>query len=147
MLWIFVVFLMGCVFTAYGIWENKTKYSDRQFSTGRVIEHRFPKSIGYMVIVNRACGMIIPVVELTNKNGKVITIPLNTGIPKMYLKDYPEFDIGGKLAVSFFGDNPKECYLENHCMKQTVVKTSMCLFGGIILIMFAVVMILFYISV
>lgn len=138
---------MGCAFTAYGIWENKTKYSNRQFSTGRVVEHHFPKSTGYMVILNHAYGMVTPVVEFKNKKGTVITAPLNSSISKMYLKDNLEFDIGGKLTVSFFGDTPKECYLENHCMKQTVIKTSISLFGGIILILFAVVMTIFYISV
>lgn len=147
MLWIFIVLLMGCVFMTYGIWENKTKYSDRQFSTGRVIEHQFPKSIGYMIILNHACGMVTPVVEFKNKKGTVITAPVNSSIPKISLKDNPEFDIGGELTVSFFGDNPKECYLENHHMKQTVIKTSISLFGGIILILFAVIMTVFYISV
>lgn len=147
MLWIFIVLLMGCVFMAYGIWENKTKYSNRQFSTGRVIGHQFPKSIGYMIILNYVCGMITPVVEFKNKKGNVITAPVNLSIPKKSLKDNPEFDIDGKLTVSFFGDNPKECYIENHHMKQTVIKTSISLFGGIILILFAVIMTVFHISV
>lgn len=132
---------------AYGIWENKTKYSNRQFSTGRVIEHQFPKSTGYMIILNCVFGMVTPVVEFKNKKGNVIAAPVNSSIPKKSLKDNPEFDIGGELTVSFFSDNPKECYLENHQMKQTVIKTSISLFGGIILILFAVIMTVFYISV
>lgn len=143
---ILIVLLIGCEFTAYGIWENKTKYSDMQFSNSRVVEHQFPKSIGYMVLLNHACGMVTPVVEFKNKKGTVITAPLSSSIPKISLKDNPEFDIGGELSVSFFGNNPKECYIENHCMKQTVIKTSTCLFGGIILILFAVIMTVFYIS-
>ncbi|MDE5619177.1 MAG: hypothetical protein K2I80_01435 [Ruminococcus sp.] len=82
MLWIFIVLLMGCVFMVYGIWENKTKYSNRQFSTGRVTEQQFPKSIGDMIILNHACGMVTPVVEFKNKKGTVITAPVNSSIPK-----------------------------------------------------------------
>ncbi|MCM1506554.1 MAG: hypothetical protein NC177_05390 [Ruminococcus flavefaciens] len=50
-----------------------------------------------------------------------MTAPLDSSIPKMYLKDIPKFDIGGKLTVSFSGE--------------------------IILILFTVVMTIFYISV
>ncbi len=146
---IIVFFVFGLITTAFGIWEQKTRYSDRQFATGTVVAHRAAKNHGNIVALaaNAALDIVTPVVEFTNSSGCVRTAPLHLNISKMMFEKFPEFDIGGELAISFFGDSPRECFLENHPMSQTVMKTSACLIIGIALLAVSVLLTAYYISI
>lgn len=146
---IIIFFVIGLIMTLFGIWEQKTRYSDRQFATGKVVAHKAVKSHENIVVVaaNATLDIVTPVVEFTNSSGCVKTAPLHLDISKMMFEKFPEFDIGGELTISFFGDSPRECFLENHPMSQTVIKTSACLIFGIALLAVSVLLTAYYISI
>lgn len=146
---ILIFFVIGLITTLFGIWKQKTSYSDRQFATGTIVAHKAVKNHGNIVIAatTATLGVVTPVVEFTNSSGCVKTAPLHLDVSKMMFEKFPEFDIGGELTISFFGDSPKECFLENHPMSQTVIKTSACLIVGIALLAVSVLLTAYYISI
>lgn len=146
---IIIFFVIGLITTLFGIWEQKTRYSDQQFAKGTVVAHKAAKNNGNIVLVtaNAALGTVNPVVEFTNSSGCVKTAPLHLDIIKPMLEKFPEFGIGGELTISFFGDSPKECFLENHPMSQTVMKISAFLLIGIALLVVTALLTAYYISI
>lgn len=146
---IIIFFVIGLITALFGIWEQKTRYSDQQFATGTVVAHKAARNNGNIVLVaaNAALDIVTPVVEFTNSSGCVKTAPLHLNISKMMFEKFPEFDIGGELTISFFGDSPRECFLQNHPMSQTVMKTSACLLIGIALLVVSALLTAYYISI
>lgn len=146
---IIIFFVIGLITTIFGLWEQKTRYSDKQFAYGTVVAHKSLKDNGNILTltVHYVLDFVVPIVEFKNSYGCVQTAPLHLKISRMLFAQYPEFDIGGTVSVSFFGDSPRECYLENHCMSQTVIKLSVCFVIGIALLVVAVLLTAYYISI
>ncbi len=152
---IIFVFIVGCLLTAFGIREQKTKFSDRQFAKAKVIGYRKPSAVsakpGMSALISAAYSavqIVNPVMEFKNKNGCTHSAPLHITIDKFSIaKNYPEFEVGSEVIVSFFGDSPKECFLENHPLHQTVLRTSVLLLAGIALLAAAILLTVYYISI
>ncbi len=152
---IIFISIVGCLLTAFGIREQKKKFSDRQFAKAKVIGYKTPHAVSSRPCMSLLASSIYsaaqifnPVVEFKNKNGCTHSAPLHITVDKFSIaKSYPEFEIGGELTVSFFGDSPRECFLENHPLHQTVLRTSMLLWAGIALLATTVLLTVYYISI
>lgn len=152
---IIFIFTAGCLLVAFGIRELKTKFSDRQFAKAKVIGYRKPPIVsarlGTSILISAAYStaqIVNPVVEFKNKNGCTHSAPLHITVDKFSIaKSYPEFEVGGEVMVSFFGDSPRECFLENHPLQQNVLRTSVFLLAGIALLATTVLLTVYYISI
>ncbi len=127
-----MIALCAVAFIAYGIWEHKKVYSNKQFCEAEVVGYERYSGTGLALkVTSAAIGMVNPVVAVTLSDGTTKNVKLYTPVMPEIIKQRPEFEIGGRLDVTFFGDSPKEAYLVNHPMAQTVLKFSAPLVIGI----------------
>jgi hypothetical protein len=91
--------------------------------------------------MSSAAGLKHPVVDVTLPDGALQTVRLNIAVNDDIIRQHPEFDIGGRVDVLFFGDDPKIAYLMNHPMSQTVVKTGAPMIIGIALTALSILLI------
>ena len=138
MLYIFVFLLIGIGATVYGVREQKTQYSEQHFAEAEVVGHQGVRSHNLsMTAMNAAIGNVNPVVGVQLPDGMRKVVPLHTQIPRSALSHYPELDVGGKVSVTFYGDDPTEVFLTGHPMAQTPVKCSTVLLIGIVFLLIA----------
>ncbi len=131
-----LLFLAGVGLTAYGIWEQKTVYSDQNFAVGRVVGYQNARSSGPARVMQAVADARHPIVLVTMESGEQRQIKLHDQI--IYGagigQKFPELQIGGEISVTYFGQNPKEAFLTDHPLAQTPVKTSTFLMIGLALI-------------
>ena len=142
-----IFLLIGIVCIGIGIYQKKT-YFDRQTMqgvqvTGYVKYENNAHGIPGLAIdaMSSAAGLKHPVVDVTLPDGALQTVRLNITVNDDIIGRYPEFDVGGRVDVLFFGDDPKIAYLMNHPMSQTVVKTGAPMIIGIVLTALSILLI------
>ena len=148
MIALFLFFLLiGIVCIGVGIYQKKT-YFDRQTMqsaqvTGYVKYENNAHGIPGLAIdaMSSAAGLKHPVVDVTLPDGALQTVRLNITVNDDIIEKYPEFDVGGRVDVLYFGNDPKIAYLMNHPMSQTVVKTGAPMIIGIVLTVFSFLLI------
>lgn len=129
---VIALFAVACI--AYGIWEHKNVYSKKQFCEAKVVGYQSTtERTLFMQAVAAVSGFVHPVVNVTLSDGSTQDVKLYTKVLPEIIKQFPEFAVGGRVDVTFFGDSPKEVYLVNHPMAETVVKFSVPLVIGIAL--------------
>lgn len=129
-----LILLCAVACIAYGIWEHKNRYSKQQFCEAKVVGYKTPNKGTLIRIASSALlGIVYPVVRVTMPDGTTQDVTLHTQIMTETLNVFPEFEIGGRVDVTFFGDSPQEAYLINHPMAETVVKFSVPLVIGVVL--------------
>lgn len=127
-----VLFAVGCI--AYGIWEHKNVYSKKQFCEAEVVGYQSVSGgTLFTMAVAAVTGYVHPVVRLTLSDDSMLDVKLHTKVLPEIIKQFPEFAVGGRVNVTFFGDTPREAYLVNHQMAETVMKFSVPLVVGIAL--------------
>ncbi len=128
-----LIALCAVAFIAYGIWEHKRVYSNKQFCEAEVVGYERYNAGGNLALTAAAAAasMVHPIVAVTLSDGTTKNVKLYTPVLPELIKQRPEFEIGGRLDVTFFGDSPQEAYLVNHPMAQTVLKFSAPLVIGI----------------
>lgn len=143
-----LLFVIGGVLLGVGIWEQKTKFGRQQFTEGEIIGFQPSKtnvSSPMGSAMRAVAGMVNPVAKVTLADGTVKQIRLHTEIPKITIDKFPDLQPGGKVSLTYFGDNPNVCYLVGHPLAQKVMKTSAFLLLGIVFLVLAVGLTVFYI--
>jgi hypothetical protein len=138
--------LIGAGLLGFGIYQNKTYYGDQHFSEAEVVGYeRYEGGRGLQgaafTAIGSLAGAVYPIVDIRLPSGALRSVKLNTLITNPVIAQHPEFQIGGKVSVTYFGTDPRTVYLTNHPLAQTVMKTSAFLLVGIALLGLGVIMI------
>lgn len=129
---LFFIALCAVALIVYGIWEHKHIYGKQQFCEAEVVGYEsYRGGTLFSTTVAASPGFVNPVVRVTLSDGSTQDVKLYTKVMTETIKTFPEFEIGGRVDVLFFGDSPKEVYLVNHSMAETVLKFSIPLVVGI----------------
>ena len=128
----FVFLVAGVGLLAYGIREQKTRYGSRNFTEGEVVGHQTARAHGLMYqALYSAVGIVNPLVSITLPDGVTKVVPLYAQIPKDAFNKYPELDLGGRVSVEYFGDDPREAFLVGHPLASKPLQVSTPLLAGI----------------
>lgn len=128
---IILLLLIGGVFLTLGILEHKNVYSKKTYAEGTVV-HYVSAQGGTLTVsaVNHVVGMVNPVVRVETLEHGTMELRLYEQVMPDLIRDMPELQVGGKVAVMFFGDQPKVCHLVGHPLAQTALRFSMKLVIG-----------------
>ena len=142
------LFAVGAALLCIGIHEQKTKFGRQQFAEGEIIGYQPARVYAGSPMgsaMRAAAGMVNPVAKVTFADGTVKQIRLHTELPKITIDKFPELQPGGKVSLTCFGDDPDICYLVGHPLAQRVMKTSAFLLLGIVILIVAAGLTVFYI--
>ena len=132
MIYMFLFLVAGVGLLVFGIREQKTRYGSRNLTEGEVVGHQTARAHGLMYqAVNAAAGIVNPLVSITLASGVTKVVPLYTQIPKNAFNKYPELDLGGRVSVEYFGDDPREAFLVGHPLASKPLQVSTPLLAGI----------------
>lgn len=142
------IFLAGVGMIVAGILIQKNYYGDAHYVEATVVG--FQNAKGSSLAMTAAMRLLqngFPIVEFSNDQGEAQQARLNLQIAKQVFSKYPELDIGGTVDILYFGKHPKQVYLVNHPLEQTVMRFSMFVPGGIAVMILAVGLFIFYLSI
>ena len=134
-----MILLIGIVLIGIGVYQKKTYFDKPHFQEVQIIgyenyQNNAHGTAGLAVdMISSTIGMKHPVVDVTLEDSSLKSVRMNIAVNDQVITQRPELDIGGRVNVQFFGDDPKIVYLTNHPMAQTVVKTSAFMIVGIAL--------------
>ncbi|MCQ2407033.1 MAG: hypothetical protein MJ065_00695 [Oscillospiraceae bacterium] len=132
MVYMFLFLFAGVGLLVYGIREQKTRYGSRNFTEGEVVGHQTARAFGLMYqAVYAAAGVVNPLVSITLPNGVTKVVPLHMQIPRSAFSKFPELDLGGRVSVQYFGDDPREAFLTDHPFANKPFQVSTPLLAGI----------------
>ncbi|MBR3680154.1 MAG: hypothetical protein IKL87_08145 [Oscillospiraceae bacterium] len=143
------LFLSGIAVLVIGIFRQKHVMNCPHYYRAVVVRHQHYRSSNLGVaLAGNLVGIIIPVVEISLESGALLELPLtHTQIVKPMLEQFPELDIDGEVDVMFFGRKPREAFLRNHKLAQTPLRFTMMIPVGIALMVTAVGLYLYYLSI
>ena len=134
MLFLLLILLAGIGSLVYGIYEQKNVHSNPHFAEADVVGHNNVRSTNLaLTAMNAAVGIVHPVVGIELENGIRKVIPLHNQVSRKLLEQFPELDIGGKVSVTYFGEDPKEAFLTGHPLAQTPMTCSPVLLISIVI--------------
>lgn len=143
-----ILFLIGLAVLIVGIYQQKTVYGNPNYQEAEVVGYAPYRSTNIMIsAVGNLAGVVVPIVKVMLNNGEIRRLKLHLDIPQETIKQFPELGIGGKVDVLFFGENPKEAFLMSHPLSQSVVRFSILISVGVALMLTAVGLYLFYLSI
>ncbi len=143
-----LLFLTGLVTLLIGIYQQKTVYGNLNYQEAEVVGYAPYRNSGMMIsAVGNLAGIVVPIVKVMLNNGEIRRLKLHLEIARETAKLDPELNIGGKPEVLFFGDNPKEAFLLNHPLAQSVIRFSILISVGAALMLAAVGLFLYYLSI
>ena len=133
MIYVFVFLVAGVGLLVFGIREQKTRYGSRNFTEGEVVGHQTARAHGGLMnqALYSAAGIVNPLVSITLPDGVTKVVPLYAQIPKNAFNKYPELDLGGRVSVEYFGDDPREAFLVGHPLASKPLQVSTPLLAGI----------------
>ncbi len=137
---IILLLLIGGVFLALGILEHKNVYSKKTYAEGTVVHYVSAQgaTLG-LTAVKHLVGAMNPVVKVETLEQGTMELKLYEQVTPDVLRQMPEMQVGGKISVMFFGDQPKVCHLVGHPLAQSVLRFSMKLVVGAVCLGLAVI--------
>lgn len=137
-----LLLLIGGVFLTLGILEHKNVYSKKTYAEGTVVHYVSAQgSTLALTAVNHLVGAMNPVVRVETLAHGTMQLKLYEQVMPDLIREMPELQVGGKVSVMFFGDQPKVCHLVGHPLAQTALRFSMKLVIGAVCLGVAVILI------
>ena len=143
------LFLSGIAVLVIGIFRQKHVMNCPHYYRAVVVRHQHYRSSNLGVtLAGNLVGIIIPVVEISLESGALLELPMHhVQVSRIMLEKFPELDIDGEVDVVFYGQKPREAFLRNHKLAQTPLRFTMMIPVGIALMVTAVGLYLYDLSI